>query len=283
MQYVEFPPIPPLADSIHCLWTLRAPASAGIEPDRVLPDGRGEIIINRAAPFCEIREDGTAIRQPNAIVAAQLSRFLLIKPTGDVDLVGIRFNAAGVHALVGADVRELVDRRVDLSSVDSALRAALVDAVMRDDATLSRTQSLLASILDRSRDRRRSELFAATAWMRASAGQIRVEAIAGRLGMSARQLERRFMAEVGMSPKRFARIVRFDALIRTAQSGVCRNWTRLAHAYGFHDQSHFNREFRAIAGQTPTQYAQSENLIAGLFTAGTDVSHFYNPWTTGSA
>lgn len=283
MQYTELTPIQPLADYVHCLWTLRAPAAADSTPDRVLPDGRTEIIINRAAPFCEIGDDGIARRQPNAILAAQMSRFLLIQPTGDVDLVGIRFKATGLAALIGANLDALADQRLDLLSVDSALGGALVDAVMRDDDALSRTQALLTTWIHRSRRRHRPEIFAATTWMRNSAGQCRMEAIASRLGMSVRQFERRFIAEVGMTPKRFARVIRFDALLRAAQSGRCRDWTSLAHAFGFHDQPHFNREFRAIAGQSPTEYARSENLIASLFISCDDVTHFYNPRATGSA
>ncbi|HPF41377.1 MAG TPA: AraC family transcriptional regulator [Phycisphaerae bacterium] len=269
MDYAEISPIPPLAPYVRCLWTLRAPAtSLGDAPDRVLPDGHAEIIINRAAPFTELRDDGDVVRQENAIVAAQMTRFILIQPTNEVDLVGIRFHATGLHALIGADQRELVDRRIPLADVDSKLWRRLVAAALADDEFLTGTQSLLLSTLERRTFGGAEDIARAATWMRHVGGQCRVAAIADRLGMTTRQLERRFLAEVGVTPKRYARILRFDALVRSAQGGLGRDWTTLAHVHGFHDQAHFNREFRAIAGQTPTQFARSENLLTSLFTSG---------------
>lgn len=277
MIYNEIQPIPPLAAHVRCLWTLCASAvDVGGEPDRVLPDGLSEIIINRAAPFTEIRDDGSTIRQPDAIVAAQMTRHLLIQPTSDVDLVGIRFRPAGLHAMLGIDQRELIDQRIELSCVGPRMSRALVEAAAEDDAALSRTQMALASMFV-TRRRIRADVAHATDWIRRARGQCRIDALATRMAVTARQLERRFLQEVGLTPKQYARVVRFDALVRSAQAGVSGDWTTLAHAHGYHDQSHLNREFRAIAGQTPTEYARSEKLIANLFTSGAEMSLFYKP------
>ncbi|MCB9852941.1 MAG: AraC family transcriptional regulator [Phycisphaerales bacterium] len=276
MEYNEIEPIPPLAAYIHCLWTLRAPAiGADGAPDRVLPDGLAEIIINRAAPFDEIRDDGSVIRQPTAIIAAQMTRHLLIQPTSDVDLVGIRFRPAGLHAMLGIDQRELIDQRIELSCVESRISRALVEAAAADDDALGRTQAALMAMFERSKHRARVDIAHAAGWIRKYRGGCRIDVLASRLAITSRQLERRFVTEVGVTPKHYARIARFDALVRSAQAGLSGNWTTLAHAHGYHDQSHLNREFRTFAGQTPTEYARSENLIASLFTSGAEMSLFY--------
>jgi len=86
-----------------------------------------------------------------------------------------------------------------------------------------------------------------------SCGQARVAEVAERLGWSPRQLEREFRSGVGLSPKAFARIIRFQNLLRLVGEGTLREWTRLAHEGGYADQPHMVREFREFSGQSPTE------------------------------
>lgn len=85
--------------------------------------------------------------------------------------------------------------------------------------------------------------------LHASAGNASIAAIADEIGMSERQLERRFVARVGISPKRYARLVRFEQAAAALRSGP--SLTEVALAAGYYDQSHFIREFRSFAGVAP--------------------------------
>lgn len=75
--------------------------------------------------------------------------------------------------------------------------------------------------------------------------------LAERVGLSVRQLERQFRAQVGMSPKSLSRLARFEAAQRRIYEARELSFTRLAHELGYADQAHFTREFRAFAAESP--------------------------------
>jgi AraC-like DNA-binding protein len=93
-----------------------------------------------------------------------------------------------------------------------------------------------------------------------------VGAAAALLGVSPRQLERRFKMRVGISPKYFARIRRFQRVFPAIEEGS--EWVDAAAACGYYDQAHLIRDFRAFAGEPPS------HLLAGDDLARHFLSHF---------
>ena len=81
-----------------------------------------------------------------------------------------------------------------------------------------------------------------------------VAAVAEHGGLSARRFSELFTAQVGQSPKHYARLRRFQLALQCLHAGVAFDGADLALACGYHDQSHFNHDFRAFSGLTPTQY-----------------------------
>ncbi len=85
-----------------------------------------------------------------------------------------------------------------------------------------------------------------------SHGSVPIGALADEVGWSRRHLVAKFRQQVGLPPKTFARIVRFQHLLSRLTAEA--NWTRLAAECGYYDQAHMNRDFREFAGTTPTDY-----------------------------
>lgn len=99
----------------------------------------------------------------------------------------------------------------------------------------------------------------ATAWawreIERLRGQLSAGQLAEEIGWSHKHLVARFRDQVGLPPKRLARIVRFREVVRHLDEAVERPaWGDLAHDFGYFDQAHFNREFRALSGLTPGDY-----------------------------
>ena len=90
--------------------------------------------------------------------------------------------------------------------------------------------------------------------VRDAAGQRRIDAVVGDLNVSARKLERQFLTQVGMTPKLFSRLVRFDRAVRDLASRGATPWSQFALAHGYSDQAHFINEFREFAGVTPAEF-----------------------------
>ena len=76
--------------------------------------------------------------------------------------------------------------------------------------------------------------------------------IARRAGIGIRQLERRFRYEIGISPKLYARIARFEAALRRKAAAPQTTWTDIAHVLGYHDQMHMVHDFDRLSGESPT-------------------------------
>jgi len=86
----------------------------------------------------------------------------------------------------------------------------------------------------------------------ATGGRVAIGDLAEAIGCSRKRLARRFCEDVGLGPKRLARIARFEAAVRGLAAGE--DLAALALDCGYYDQAHFNREFRELAGCTPTAF-----------------------------
>ena len=97
---------------------------------------------------------------------------------------------------------------------------------------------------------------------------MRVEALARAAGCSARQIERIFQVRVGLSPKMFLRILRFQAAVADlGRDEASPAWAARAAALGFYDQAHFIRDFKQFTGASPTAWQVSEASLAAMFSA----------------
>ena len=107
--------------------------------------------------------------------------------------------------------------------------------------------------------------------IRRSGGRISMDALAPLVALSPRQLERRFSAAVGLPPKLFARLTRFDCVVRhIRQRGLDRGWAALAVEHGYHDQAHLAHEVRAFAGVTPAALLAELHPVGFLQYEGAD-------------
>ncbi|MEM7167279.1 MAG: helix-turn-helix domain-containing protein [Planctomycetota bacterium] len=264
MHYSEFIPPPSLQRVVRCIWELRASAETQAPVERVLPDGCGEIIINLADPFTE-RVGVAFMRQPRVLVVGQLRRFLDIAATGCVDLIGIRCEPTGLRSLLGVSAAELTDQRVDLAVVSRGLQRRLL-AAARVAGLHARRQALLRVLCAAVNDGRGPHSWLPTALceIERSQGRAGVRQLARSVHCSDRQLERVFRDEVGMTPKVYARIVRFQSVLRRHVVG--RSWAELAVECGYSDQAHLIRDFRSFAGVAPAAYFRGDHVLSDHFT-----------------
>jgi transcriptional regulator GlxA family with amidase domain len=82
-------------------------------------------------------------------------------------------------------------------------------------------------------------------------GCVRAAELADRAGLGMRQFERRFQREIGVAPKLYSRILRFEAALRFKSKNPARQWTDIAHSLGYHDQMHMVHDFQHLSGDSP--------------------------------
>jgi AraC-like DNA-binding protein len=94
-----------------------------------------------------------------------------------------------------------------------------------------------------------------------SRGCVRVSDLANDLGLGVRQFERRFMYEIGIPPKLYARIARFEAALRCKAAAPSSRWTEIAHELGYHDQMHMVHDFNQLSGNSPNTISSQLDMF----------------------
>ena len=179
----------------------------------------------------------------------------------------IHFTPLGARRFLGLPGGELTNQVVELEDVlgrEARELAEELDGLPTWDARFDRLE---AAVLARAR--RAPLLPPAVEWawrrLRDTHGGAEVGALARELGCSRRHLARSFGAELGLPPKALARVLRFERAAGLLRAG--RGLADVAYSCGYYDQPHFNRDFRALAGTTPTDFL-ARALPGGAGTAG---------------
>jgi methylphosphotriester-DNA--protein-cysteine methyltransferase len=92
-------------------------------------------------------------------------------------------------------------------------------------------------------------------------GIVSIRALSDHIGMSQNHLGTQFKQMVGIPPKELARFYRFSQVLRSIDPAQPVDWTRIAHQAYFYDQSHFNKDFAAFTGHTPTDYLRLRRRV----------------------
>lgn len=180
---------------------------------------------------------------------------------------GIQLNLPPLVArqLLGLPLSEIAHQVIAALDVIPCCRRAevrrLVDLQSWGER-LDVVESLLKKSLERPLPRGYRELSWAIAQIEKSAGSVSIRTLAQTLGWSERRLQRAFTEQVGVAPKVFARLVRFDALMTRVQTHPDERWVDTALELGFADQSHLVRDVRQFSGVTPSLAERRLSLVA---------------------
>jgi len=265
-EYLELPAPAPLDALIHCFWFLRGPM-AGAEVQSVVPDGRMEIVLHLGEPFSEVGLDGVARPQADALLAGQLTSPFSLLPRGPADVVGIRFRSAGARSVLGFPAAEVTGRVDRLADHDVRLAGELLSAAAKAPGRMERVAALGRVLRRFVRDEPPPLVAEAVRWLD-QAKAPPMHAVAARLGVTRRTLERRVLHEVGLAPQMLHRVFRFRRAFRLIDQAPSGTWARVAHAAGYFDQAHLIREFRRFAGAAPTAFLESDPALSRAMLSG---------------
>ena len=269
MRYSEIPAKPPLDKFIECFWTLDGDGpEPDTPPERILPDGCVELILNAGERFLQHTDRGPTL-QPRHFLVGQMTGPILISPTGRVELLGIRFHPGGTAPFLRMPMNEVTNQVTELGALSGDLE--------RELSSISHDVTAVESALIRRLRRGTHESPAMQLASRIvdAAGLVSVDQLANDAGISNRQLERRFLREVGVGPKLLSRILRFQQVFRAVERFDAA-WASIAVECGYYDQAHLIRDFRQFAQQTPSVLFAEQSALTESFTRKTRTSDFSN-------
>lgn len=217
---------------------------------RGLPSRHVTLVISLAGP---VRSAGHSLQ---ALIGGLHTRAVLIRQDRVQEGLQLELDPLGVRTLFGVTAAELGGAVVDLAefglgSLPDRLRALPTWSerfTLLDELLAARAVSPVPPP---------PEVGEAWRLMRSADGRVRVADIAGEVGWSRRHLGERFRAELGLTPKQAARVLRFERAARLLRGGR-RDLAALAVECGFYDQAHLGNEWRALAGCTPGTWIAEE-------------------------
>ena len=234
--YREFAAPAAFRQEIHCLWVSVAPPDGG-RHTLVLPDACTDLIWQSGV--------GAFVAGPDTGPVPDS------RPPGAV-IVGARFRPGAGGAALGVPLSELLDQRVEAADLPGVPARRLPGSLPPAEALRRLTEAVAELVTERPPD---SLVLAAA---RGLAGRARAELVAGRLGVSERQLRRRCQAAVGYGPRTLMRVLRFRRFVaRIDADGDAADLARLAAEAGYADQAHLTRESTRLAGLTPAALARA--------------------------
>jgi AraC-like DNA-binding protein len=201
--------------------------------------------------------DDTVAPLPDVSLAAVSTTARRMRTSAGGGVVLARFHPGGAGQFFAQPLHELFGATVAL---DQLLPRDHVDRIQSDVARAAgdreRVAALEAFLVARLQPGAPDPVVAAALGaLREARGAVRIAALARRLGISQDPLEKRFRRVVGASPKQLASLLRLRHAIDSYRPGA--PLTRLAQDAGYFDQSHFNREFRAVTGQAPGRFLRA--------------------------
>lgn len=177
------------------------------------------------------------------------------------EMIGVYFEPGATSALLQAPLVELTDHVVELQQLWGAPGAHLAEDLAELDEA-GRVDRLEAVLLERVRRaptlHLRVDVIGLARWARAEPTLLTVGRLAEAAGVSRQHLTRLFRPTIGVSPKRYCRLARFQAGLAFAGAGPGVNWAEVAAELGYADQSHMIAEFRELSGLTPDALATQQ-------------------------
>jgi AraC-like DNA-binding protein len=259
-EYVS--PGPALASQVDRIWSWEGQPE---ELPTLLPGTGAELVIHHGAPVVAHTPSGARELPVAHLLCMRRSRWRL-SATGPVRFTAVRFRAGALPHFCPVPAAAVVDEAVAAEELFGGIGGRLPSTVrMADPLTdrARRVEELLTKLLGRSGVDRRVEVAVRRTYR--DPATVRLDRLGPDLGLSVRHLRRGFLATVGVSPKEFQRLARFQQSIRALLVPARTSYLPVALAAGYYDQSHFIKEFRRFTGEPPTV------LLNG------SVSHFYYP------
>ena len=262
MKYREYSPCPRLAPFVKCFWTLEGAADNSSSPEPIYPDGCMEIVLNLADPFQRIHVDGRIERQPGMFLVGQMDQFTRVQPGGPVRAFGVRFRPGGARPFLWFPQQEAAREIVSLESIEGRLKRQFEQAALDSGSNLERIARMETLLLSRLRPRPEPGIEAA---LHSIHSQLPMRAAIAESGWSERQFRRRFAEVVGIGPKVYSRIIRFQRALRAIERV---GFLPAALECGYYDQAHFIKEFKSFAGEAPAAYTSRRHPLADHFVNG---------------
>lgn len=252
-------------------WILesRGPATIGTA-DKVLPYGHPEIGFIYGDDYRFYQEGQEPALLPKSFVAGQFCQSYFLEPTGATGVIGIKFTPTGLFDLFQVSMQGLTNKITDFTELGGEEAEVMARDIIEATPNDRRLEVIEAYLLGKLAKRKAQiGLMQRTVDMIIKEiGNVSLNDICEKVNISSRQLERKFKEQIGLSPKLFSRVVRINHAMKLLRANPDFNWQDIIYLCGYYDQAHFIKDFKDIAGESPTRFlTRSYTVNAGFRSA----------------
>jgi AraC-like DNA-binding protein len=235
----------------------------------LLPDGRFQLVISLAeGPIVALTDpmgDGGGIA-PSLLIGIR-SRFNIMDTAKLRAAMGVVFWPAGVHVFLGPLTDAFHNKNVSLDLIWGSMVRNLRDRLRAANDPAEKFRVLEVTLLEHLNERFQLNTAVRYALQEfARRPEIpRVQELAHRAGLSRRHFSQLFREQIGLTPKLYCRLQRFQNTLKLIPSGASVDWAQLALAAGYSDQAHLAHEFHDFSGLSPSAYLASPSPSGSFF------------------
>ncbi len=251
-------PKPPLSHFVENIWLVEG-FSADYTREKILPDGAIELIIDLGTAPKSIFTDETSETYRTVTkgwISGERTRYIVIGAAKNQSLIGIRFRPGGAYPFFGFPISELSEAVTELDLVWGGLLDEIRNQLVAQESPEARLLWLELFLLrqaKRSLEANRLVAFAVHQ-LQHSPQFLAIRDLANAIGITQKHLISQFEKVVGLRPKSFARVCKFQKVVNLIERQNEIEWSAIAVDCGYYDQAHFIHEFQAFSGLNPSAY-----------------------------
>jgi AraC-like DNA-binding protein len=251
VRYLTHRPSAPLGEHVEYFWALTD--APGHMRERIVPSGTIELVINLHADEFRIVA-GNERRFRGAMASGCYSRAFEIDTRAHTRVLGVHFKPGGAARLLGVPAGALADAHVGLDDLWGRSATELRERLCAAPTSRQRFDLLEQSLIARLPDRPYRRAAVSVALIELDQPNIEVGQVCRALGLSRRRFIEIFSEDVGMPPKRYSMVRRFQRALAVALRSPSAAWAQIALECGYYDQAHLCRDWVELTGVSPAEF-----------------------------
>jgi AraC-like DNA-binding protein len=264
MNYQTFQPHPDLASLVKCYWILEVPAGNNAQRQRIIPDGYIEMAFILGDDIKRYTYGDNYILQPRAMVIGQTIEPFYIQPTGYVNSFAIRFYPYGFANFVTTPIKNLANKETPLEVLFGKMPAKeLEQKVIQAKDTGERIQAVEDFLFVNLRNETTIDAIVKSTidMLLSTKGSAQISTILKDDLSKRRQLERKFLKQIGISPKQLGKVIRLQTALKMLLNQKTETLTEIAYESEYYDQAHFIKDFKEFTGINPHAFLDDDKMI----------------------
>ena len=269
MNYQTFKPHPDLESLVNFYWSLEVPAEYNSQKQRIIPDGCIEMAFILGDDIKRYTSEDEFIIQPRAMVLGQTIEPFYIQPIGYVNTFAVSFYPYGFANFISEPIKKLVNKETPIDLVFGEVSAKELERnIIKATDTKERIEFIEKFLFDKLNDKTTIDNIVKTTidTLLSTKGSAQINKILKQDLSKRRQLERKFLEQIGISPKQLGKVIRLQSALKILLNEESENLTNIAYKSEYYDQSHFIKDFKEFTGISPKEFLGNKNMaLSSLF------------------